>query len=445
MKLNNKLQLGTFFISMLMLTACGDGGTISSTPGTLQRPIARVVRPPVTLQDLAGSWSTVCKTSNRLMGYDEQDVFTFTGNRLATTKTFFLRDSSAPQTCAHSNEALIARFTANLSIGATVNLGTSSEHTKLDITRTTVILGIMTPAIQRLFVSSAHTSAQSIYNGYGLNNWTLPNWKDITNIAAARENFKIGEPELDIFRISISTINGMSSKVLQMSVRSGNVDSDGRPISLLNNVTSTLQQTMTQSSQQAGQSTGLSGSWKYPCTAARGNPFYYQLKTLTFDNNKLKTEINIYDNSSLECAGSILYQVESDADLVLGDEITFNPRHFQIGIKTTKVAIKLFQHQNSAFTLSTFNQSNFYNTRIKDPYNGYGQTNWQLNEWKDISDVPAAIAKLHIGTEVPDILQITTTTINNASRQVIKMGNYLGRFDINGRPSSLESEGALLQ
>jgi hypothetical protein len=32
MKVNNKLQLATFFISMFMLTACGGGGDSAATP-----------------------------------------------------------------------------------------------------------------------------------------------------------------------------------------------------------------------------------------------------------------------------------------------------------------------------------------------------------------------------------------------------------------------------
>jgi hypothetical protein len=91
------------------------------------------------------------------------------------------------------------------------------------------------------------------------------------------------------------------------------------------------------------------------------------------------------------------------ADIVQGKVINKGAanEHTQIGIKTTKVEIKLGP---SSFTVigSDFNEANFYNTRITDIYNGYGQTDWQKDKWKDISSVPNAITALNIGTQVPD-------------------------------------------
>jgi invasion protein IalB len=69
MKLNSKLQLTAFFMSILMLTACGGGD--SATP-QLTPQVTTPVTPPS--QSLKGSWSTQCQASKALDGYDEQDT-----------------------------------------------------------------------------------------------------------------------------------------------------------------------------------------------------------------------------------------------------------------------------------------------------------------------------------------------------------------------------------
>jgi hypothetical protein len=145
MKVNHKLQLTVFFMGMLMLTACGGGND--------SKPVTPPPPPPVS-QSLEGSWMTSCSASNNLAGYDEQDTFNFKGNTLTITKFFYQQDTN----CKHSDEVLRARITAGIALGKEVNLGTDTGHTKIDITRTRVILDPMNSTLTALLNNAAHTS-----------------------------------------------------------------------------------------------------------------------------------------------------------------------------------------------------------------------------------------------------------------------------------------------
>jgi hypothetical protein len=134
--------------------------------------------------------------------------------------------------------------------------------------------------------------------------------------------------------------------------------------------------------------------------------------------------------------------VETEADIVVGKVINKGQatEHTQIGIKTTKVKIKIVDTLGGAFAY-IFNISSLYNTRVTNLYYGYGLTDWQKEKWKDVSSAPEAIINLNIGTQVPDIFKISTAT--DGSKE-LKMGDYKGSFDIDGRAMSLEAQGAVL-
>ncbi len=434
MALKNKLQLATFFISMVMLTGCG-GGDSAVTPAVTPA----VVTTPVTIQSLEGSWRTACQASKALDGYDQQDIVTFKGNTRTTTKFFYTRNTN----CKHSAEVLREREVAGIELGAVVTPGTNTSHTKINITPTKVMLAPMNSTLEALLNNTGHTSMQSIYNGYGLTNWKIFLWKDLFSIDAAKTNFKINQVVPDIWQISEKMVDGQSHKVLKIGVQGGNLDSDGRPIVLATSITA-IQQNKTTSTQTA-QAAGLIGKWTYPCRHAKGHPSNVQRKSLDFEGNKLITAIDFYTSSQPICDSDAkrLYQVKIEADIVLGKVINKGEtnEHTQIGIKTTKVEIML----DPLFFMgivSHFNEANFYNTGITDIYSGYGQTGWQRGKWKDISGVPDAIKKLNIGTQVPDIFKISTVT---GGGKELKMGDYQGTFDINGRAMSLEAKGATLQ
>ncbi len=462
MNIKNKLQLTAFFISMLMLTACGGGG--STTPLSPMAPPVTTITPTVntvtaTLQKLDGIWGTSCQESPSLSGYDEKQIFNFRGNELTTTNTFYMRDNNAPQTCKNSDQALIARINANVEIGPTISPGTDTEHTKINFTTTKVILSPMNNTLTTLLNNTNHTSHQSIYNGYSQREWLEKQWRDISDISAARSSFKINRIDPDIIQISERIVDGTTHKVLKLGVKGGNVDSDGRPISLTKNMTATLQ-TPTLPSEKTLQDVGLAGIWKYPCRIAKGNAKLYQISTVNFTNNQLTTSINFYvlrENMtthniivSEQCSSDrkILYQVKLEANIVLGKKINKGqiPEHFLISIKTTKVQIKVSPTYRWPERIQkNFDENNFYNTKITNLYHGYGQTNWEIDKWKNISSLPNAIKNFNIGRAMPDILQLSTVTVDGLTRQELKMGYYKGSYDEYGRPTSLEPKAAIRQ
>ncbi len=343
---------------------------------------------------------------------------------------------------------LRARITASIALGKEVNLGTDTGHTKIDITRTRVILDPMNSTLTALLNNAAHTSNESIYNGYGITGWRALYWKNISISEDAKTNFKINQVIPDIFQISKKMVDGTTHKVLKLGAQGGNADSDNRPISLAGSITAIKQQKTTPT--QTAQAAVLIGKWTYPCRIAKGHSYYPQRKSLDFEGNKLITVIDFYGISITTqlCAdhATLLYKVKIEDNIVQGKVINKGAanEHTQIGIKTTKVEIKL--EPGYIFTSnSKFNKDNFYNTRITDIYNGYGLTDWQQDKWKDISSAPNAIENLNIGTQVPDIFNISTVTTDKGSHKVLKMGDYQGNFDINGRAMSLEPEGAVFQ
>jgi hypothetical protein len=80
-----------------------------------------------------------------------------------------------------------------------------TEHTKINITPTKVILVAMNENLAALLDDTNHTSNESIYNGYGLTGWDEHTWKDLSSIEAAKTNFKINQVVPDILQISENT------------------------------------------------------------------------------------------------------------------------------------------------------------------------------------------------------------------------------------------------
>ncbi len=453
MKVNHKLQLIAVFMGMLMLNACGGGN--DSTPVT--QPATTPVTPPATTpatppatppattpppvsQSLEGSWMTTCSASNNLAGYDEQDTFNFKGNKRTITKFFYQQNTN----CKHSDKVLRARITAGIALGAAVNPGTDTGHTKIDITPTKVNLAPMNSTLTALLKNTSHTSNESIYNGYGKNNWYRNQWRDISSIDAAKTNFKINQVIPDIFQISKKMVDGTTHKVLKLGAQGDNVDSDGRPLALAGSITVIKQQKTTPT--QTAQAARLIGQWKYSCRYSKGRDTLVQSSTLTFTDNKLKALITFYGSldTNSGCNQHPVFQVEIEADIVVGKVINKGAatEHTQIGIKTTKVKMQITTGIYADNYAASFNRSHLHNASVKNLYNGYGQRDWKVDDWKNISTIPDAIETLDIGTQVPDIFKISTAT--DGSKE-LKMGDYQGSFDINGRAMSLEAKGAVLQ
>ncbi len=460
MKVNHKLQLIAVFMGMLMLTACGGGSSTAPTPAAPNPAAPNPAAPnpaapnpaapnpaapnPAAPSPLDGSWRTACQASTELTDYDEQQIFNFKGNKLTTIKTFYTRDTNNPQICKHSEEALRERINSDITLGATINIGTPAAHTKIDIRGTKIRLVAMNDTIQDLLNNASHTGNDSIYYGYG-KEWLTGYWKDLSSIEAAKTNFKIYQSVLDIFQISEKMVDGTTHKVLKLGAQGGNVDSYGRPLALATSITAFMPKKTIET--QTAQATGLIGKWKYNCRYSKGSLAAGQISTLDFMGNKLTTVISFYYNTSnapLNCSRYPIYQVKIEADIVVGKVINKGAanEHTQIGIKTTNIKIK---PQHAYYMRVTFNNEDLYVAAIKDIYGGYGQKDWRVDAWKDVSDIPNAIENLNIGTQVPDIFNISTVTTDKGSHKVLKIGDYKGNFDINGRAMSLEAKGAVFQ
>jgi hypothetical protein len=429
MKVNHKLQLIAVFMGMLMLTACGGGND--------SKPVTPPPPPPVS-QSLDGLWSTRCSASNNLAGYDEQDTFNFKGNTLTTTKFFYQQDTN----CKHSDEVLRARITASIALGKEVNLGTDTGHTKIDITPKQVTLSPANDTFTTSFNDASYTGNGSIYYGYGLKEWSIYYKKIISGFDVAITNFKINQIEPEIFQISEDMVDGATRKVLKLGSKAGNVDSDGRPISIANSNTAMRAIKTTQA--QTAQNAGLTGTWKYSCRKGKGDAVV-QNSTLNFIGTTLIETISFYYSTKIDtgCKLSPRFQVKIEADIVPGKVINAGGanEHTLIGLKITKVEVNPMN----------MDYVDFLNNRLGNNlssiflYKTYGQTDWKLNTWKNISNIPDSIERIHIGTEMPDIFKISTVTTGNVTHTVLKRGDYLGSFDIDGRPLSLEPEGAVRQ
>ena len=519
MQLNSKLQLTAFFMSMLMLNACGGSGDstapnpaapavttpltplitplitpqvttpVTTTPVTtpavttpavttpaVTTPVATtpVATTPATtpatqptppapnvtfnIADLAGSWQSSCQASTSLNNYDEQETLIFKGYKLTTNNIFYVKNTQ----CKHSNEVLRARINANIELGETLNQGTSTAHTKINIINTKVMLVPMNNTLTTLLNNAGHTSSQSIYNGYGQSNWRKDYWINISSIQAAKNSFKIDDGLLEIFKITTQVNNGSTSKILTMGDQGGNLDIIGRPISLANSITATLQQKTTAAT--ANTIANYSGGM-YDCLIRKGDNSRKQQISVTVNNNKLTQDIKFYPASIAgnvrTCSGTLLFEAKIISDLTVGKNITPSSTKttngflgtttkdedkggYQLGIKTTKVEIKV---TNNAVLTKFNNGTDIYSNPVTTIYYGYGQTNWKLNEWKDISSIPDAITNFNIGTERPDIYKYKLDTvrivgIKTSSATFLHLGDYFGTFDINGRPMSFDSSSA---
>ena len=515
MQLNSKLQLTAFFMSMLMLNACGGSGDstapnpaapavttpltplitplitpqvttpVTTTPVTtpavttpavttpaVTTPVATtpVATTPATtpatqptppapnvtfnIADLAGSWQSSCQASTSLNNYDEQETLIFKGYKLTTNNIFYVKNTQ----CKHSNEVLRARINANIELGETLNQGTSTAHTKINIINTKVMLVPMNNTLTTLLNNASHTSSQSIYNGYGQSSWRKDYWINISSIQAAKNSFKIDDALLEIFKITTQVNNGSTSKILTMGDQGGNLDIIGRPISLANSSTATLQQKTT--AVAANTIANYSGVM-YDCLIRKGDNSHKQQISVTVNNNKLTQDIKFYAAATAgnerTCSGTLMFEAKIISDLTvgkniapsstytingfLGDTTKYEEGGYQLGIKTTKVEIKV---TNNA-ALSAFNNgTDIYSNPVTTIYYGYGQTNWKLNDWKDISSIPDAITNFNIGTERPDIYKFTLETVHFSGARasattILQLGDYFGTFDINGRPMSFDS------
>jgi len=222
MQLKKLLQLACFFVGVILLTAC-EKRAQEKTPPTVPPP-----------GELIGTWRTACTKNNRVNALFIE-TFTFTGNKMTDKIEAFskLDDAKLNPTCNSSLRLWEAEITTNVTLGPTITPGTSTEHTKIDVTTTKLrFKPKIDSVVDFLNTSSDQVDNDKGYTGYGQTDWVLNEWKDITDIPAARTNYRIGTMTPDIFQVSSKQINGQTQKILTWGDKRGNVDRDKRPVTL---------------------------------------------------------------------------------------------------------------------------------------------------------------------------------------------------------------------
>ena len=245
MQLKKNLQLSCFFISMLLLTSCGGGE--DNGAGGARPPVTPTKAPPPTTKyltpaqaGLIGTWRAPCirkQLVDSQLPQPQIETFTFTGNKIIDNIQFFyVTFNGQPGNCRPEHKLWELEYTTSITIGPTVAPGTSTEYTKINITRTKVRIKSQRALItDKLNSSLRPLGTDKRFKGYGQTNWVLDEWKELTTIPDAHENFNLDTTSPDIFQISSRQINGKTQKILRWGDKLGNLDRDKRPLALENN------------------------------------------------------------------------------------------------------------------------------------------------------------------------------------------------------------------
>jgi len=234
MQLKKKLQLACFFISVLLLAACGGGETKPPPVTPAPKPAPKPVTPEVKL--LTGTWQGPCiKLMPPVVKYRSRaiETFTFTGNTLKHIIQYYYFSSSSkqPKVCTAFDKLYSEEYTAKVVSGKTVSPGTSTSHTKINVTRTKLRVRVDT----ELYMTGFNTSDVAGNGGLPKGGWTLNQWRDVTAHVGTRVPYKIGVVLPNIFRVSSRKINGKTQTILSWGNTQGNLDRDNRPLTLENN------------------------------------------------------------------------------------------------------------------------------------------------------------------------------------------------------------------
>ena len=211
MKRIPNLKLATFFMVILVLTACKNN----------------LLRPTPKEAGLIGQWSMECETSTTVPGYHYKKVFTFDKKARQTTIGYYKDTTEGGKMCSSSAVSFLAIFNSDLVLGKTTSPGTSDEHTNININTTRVKLAPMDDEHLADFNSDSWSAGP--YSGFGQTNWHKGDLKNVSKVLDAITAFHIGESLPDIFQISRSPND---ERILKMGDKQGDLDQDGRPLTL---------------------------------------------------------------------------------------------------------------------------------------------------------------------------------------------------------------------
>ncbi len=181
---------------------------------------------------------------------------------------------------------------------------------------------------------------------------------------------------------------------------------------------------------------GLIGTWETGCVnkSTFMKKYYYQT-TFKFYDNKLNTKITYHrigvTGSEACLPASTAFTAKFETSIVLGT--TTDPKtkdeHTDINITTTKVQL--------------VPMNKLYVKKFNDPkwkagvYSGLERTDWALDKWKDVTELPQAVIAFNIEKSMPDIFQVSKNP--KTMNRTLKMGDMQGFLDKTGRPKTLDS------
>ncbi len=181
---------------------------------------------------------------------------------------------------------------------------------------------------------------------------------------------------------------------------------------------------------------GLLGKWVIKCIESKDVTGYYYNETFTFEDNILLTRIIYHkkgtpgsDKCTPESSG---FSAELDSQINLGKVTSPGSKdeHTDINITTTQVKLKPMD----AAHVAHFNDPDWK----AGIYTGLRQTDWLVNYWKDVSNIPGAIKVFNIRKSMPDIFQVSKD-LKDAKVRMLKLGDKNNDLDPDKRPIFLDN------
>ncbi|MCK5818021.1 MAG: hypothetical protein KAH18_01975 [Psychromonas sp.] len=181
--------------------------------------------------DLLGTWITQCTQSAGIRGYPKGyhyiKNYHFYSNNVEVVFILYRDSDPGGDMCSIIGPAMSAKFTADITFDKVIDKGSIEVHTDLNIINRKVMFAPQSQYVADLFNSGK--ALGEIYSGYGMTDWAVRVYKDVTGIKDANKNFNIGTMVPDIFQISEIKIIDTMTKVLRMGDKQGALDQYGRP------------------------------------------------------------------------------------------------------------------------------------------------------------------------------------------------------------------------
>ena len=213
---------------------------------------------------------------------------------------------------------------------------------------------------------------------------------------------------------------------------------------VINNAT-----TQSSAPQQQVDDKGLTGQWIASCLPSKELPGYHYISV----NNFSTDDAFVYDSIETyfyrdATGGSTCEDKSKGFSSILDTTVFFNfdeasnkgsnDEHTNIDFVLDNVALEVFDDYHK----DLFNNGGGLGNNNK--YSGYGIKDWIIGEKKYLNDIPAAYENFKIGTNIPDIFNISTRNITSVMKKIIQFGDPTNE-DADNRPISLSKNYAVKQ